>query len=62
MPLDKEISRHALEAEARDMVFGREAAQLSMAISLKRIADFLCGTETSRDVVDYALDQTWFRR
>lgn len=53
MPLDSDELR-ALEPQVRGMLFGREAAQISMAISLKRIADFLTGTDHSLDVVSYA--------
>lgn len=36
-----------------------EAAQVSMAISLKRIADLLCGTDQTCDIVQYLSNQTW---
>ena len=36
-----------------------EAAQVSVAISMKRIADFVCGSAINADVVQYLSDQSW---
>ncbi len=44
-----------LEADVRAFKGLDQAAMASIAVSLKRIADFFCGTSSSEDVVAYLM-------
>lgn len=47
-----DVMRADLEPQAREAML-EEIGPLSMAISMKRIADFICGSPSNSDAVDY---------
>lgn len=62
MRLDIEGMVKGMEPQTVGLPLGAEAAQISMAISMKRIADFICGTDVNSDIVTYVLNELRLHR